>query len=81
MKFANIILIVGLLISCAFGVWHFFIPYQFHWYSYIPSAPREIIVSIDWINFFFSLFLTGNSLILLFFYKQIVAKEIFIFSF
>ena len=81
MKFANLIIISGLIFSCAFGIWHFIIPYQYNWYSYIPSAPREIIVSIDWINFFFSLFLTGNSLLLLFFRKKIIAKEIVSLSF
>ncbi len=81
LKFINAVLIAGLLVSCAFGIWHFFIPYQFRWYSYIPSAPKEIIVSVDWINFFFSLFLTGNSLMLLLFYKRIIEKEIVCFSF
>lgn len=80
MKITNIFLITGLIISSAFGFWHFFIPYQYHWYSYIPTAPREIIVSVDWINFFFSLFLTGNSVLLLIFRKKILAKEAVSFS-
>lgn len=81
MKITNIFLITGLIIRGAFGLWHFFIPYQYNWYSYIPSAPREIIVSVDWINFFFSLFLSGNSVLLFIFRKKILAKEIVSFSF
>ncbi|MDR4945685.1 hypothetical protein [Neobacillus cucumis] len=71
----------GLVISSLIGILHFFAPYGFSWYSYIPNAPDEIYASIDYINFFFSLLLTGLSLILLFFKKKIFegSSEIFIF--
>jgi hypothetical protein len=65
---------IGFLVSVCVGVWHFFVPYAFKWYSYIPGAPRQITVSIDWINFFFSLFLSGISL-LLFLFRHEIAKR------
>lgn len=81
MKIIKILYISGLILSLITGIWHFFVPYLFKWYSYIPDAPRPIIVSIDWINYFFSLLLTGLSLLLLFFTKQVFNKnkEVLIF--
>ena len=55
----------GLAISAAFGAWHFFIPYLFRWYSYIPDAPRNLVVSMDWTNLFLSLLLCGVSVLLI----------------
>lgn len=80
-KFISFIMSVGLVISSLAGILHFFVPYAFAWYSYIPDAPREIFVSIDYVNFFFSLLLTGFSLLLLFYKKKIfeVSREISIF--
>jgi hypothetical protein len=71
----------GLVISFCFGIWHFVIPYMFKWYSYIPDAPRELPVSIDWTNFFFSLLLTGLSLLLFIFRRKIETRDITVFSF
>ena len=76
-RYASILMQIGLVISMGFGLWHFIIPYQYKWFSYIPDAPRAIVVSIDWINFFFSLFLTGNSLILIIFQKRIKKADTF----
>jgi hypothetical protein len=59
----------------AVGIWHFTVPYLYKWYSYIPEAPIEIIRSIDWINYFFSLFLTGISIILIVFKNKIFKKN------
>lgn len=67
----RLILTFGLVISTIVGILHFFVPYAFAWYSYIPNAPQEILVSIDYINFFFSLMLTGVSLLLLRFRQRI----------
>lgn len=64
---------LGLVISLLIGIWHFFVPYMFSWYSYIPDVPIQIKVSIDYINFFFSLLLAGNSLSLLCLKKRIFA--------
>ncbi len=41
--------------SIAFGVWHFFVPSVWKWYSYIDPNATELIVAIRAINVFFSL--------------------------
>jgi hypothetical protein len=71
----EIVYIIGLLLSTAVGIWHFTVPYLYKWYSYIPDAPAEIIVSIDWTNYFFSLLLTGVSIILIILRKEIFARN------
>jgi len=41
--------------TAAFGIWHFFLPTQWDWYSYIsPDAP-ELVVAVRAINAIFSL--------------------------
>jgi len=77
----KILYIIGLLLSACIGIWHFTVPYLYKWYSFIPNAPIEIIRSIDWINYFFSLFLTGLSVILLVYKNKIFNKnkEILVF--
>lgn len=48
-------IVVASLITAAFGVWHFFIPSAWDWYSYMsPDAP-ELVVAVRAINVFFSL--------------------------
>jgi len=71
---------IGLLLSTAVGLWHFTVPYAYQWYSYIPNEYENLIVSIDYVNFFFSLLLSGYSLLLLFFRKKIFSgnKELLI---
>lgn len=80
-KVTSVLLSVGLVISSFVGILHFFAPYGFSWYSYIPDAPQEIYRSIDYVNFFFSLLLTGLSVILFIFKKKLLegSREIFIF--
>ena len=72
---------VGCIISSIVGFLHFFAPYSFSWYSYIPDAPIEIIQSINYVNFCFSLLLAGLSLILLLMQKQLFSgmKELKVF--
>ncbi|WP_394235579.1 hypothetical protein [Niallia oryzisoli] len=53
------------MISSLVGILHFFAPYSFKWYSYIPDAPIEIYHSINYINFCFSFLLAGVSLLFL----------------
>lgn len=72
-KLVSILLSAGLALSALVGFLHFFAPYAFGWYSYIPNAPKEIYTSIDYVNFFFSLLLTGLSLILLVMKKKILS--------
>ena len=69
--FMGKIYFIGLILSAAVGIWHFTVPYLFQWHSYIPNEYKSLIVGIDWINFFFSLLLTGYSLLLVFFKKKI----------
>ena len=75
--YARILMLIGLVISTGVGIWHFLVPYIYDWYSYIPDAPKNIIVSIDWINLLFSLLLTGNSILLIIFHQNISEKERF----
>jgi hypothetical protein len=43
--------------SIGFGVWHFFVPTIWKWYSYIDSRATELILAVRAINVFFSLYL------------------------
>ncbi len=80
-RIQRILLNAGLIISMCVGIWHFFVPYMYRWYSYLPNAPREIIVSIDWINFFFSLLLSKINILLIVNQKLITSKNKAIYSF
>ncbi len=75
-KLYKISILIVLIISTIFGLWHFIIPYMFKWYSYIPKAPITLIVSIDWTNFFMALLLSGNSLLLIIFRKRLYERDI-----
>jgi lipid-A-disaccharide synthase-like uncharacterized protein len=66
--------IIGLSLSALVGLWHFTVPYLFQWYSYIPNEYKNLIVGIDWTNFFFSLLLSGYSLLLLAIRKKCLVK-------
>jgi hypothetical protein len=51
----KVLVLVGSTVSIGFGVWHFFVPSWWKWYSYIdPSAP-ELVLAVRAINAFFSL--------------------------
>lgn len=65
----------GLILSALVGVWHFFVPKMFQWYNYIPDEYENLITGINWTNFFFSLLLTGYSLILLTMRKKVFSGE------
>lgn len=80
-RLSSILYSVGLVISSVIGGLHFFAPYAFGWYSYIPDAPAEIYASIDYINFFFSLLLAGLSALLLFFKRQAFAGSAEVLAF
>lgn len=51
----KILVTIGSSASIAFGVWHFFVPGLWKWYSYIDPKAAELIVAIRAINVFFSL--------------------------
>ena len=46
---------VGGSASIGFGIWHFFVPAVWKWYSYIDNRATELIVAVRAINVFFSL--------------------------
>lgn len=49
--------ILGSMITIGFGVWHFFIPAIWDWYSYIDKSATELVTAVRAINIFFSLLL------------------------
>ena len=71
---------IGLILSAVVGIWHFSVPYLYQWYLYIPDEYKVLNVGINYINFFFSLLLTGYSLLFLLFRRKIFSgnKELLI---
>ena len=57
------------------GVWHFFVPWLYQWYTYIPQEYQNLIVGIDYTNLCFSLLLFGSSFILLLWGKKVFARN------
>lgn len=56
-KVIKILTTFGSIISIGFGIWHFFIPGIWNWYSYIDKAAPELVIAVRAINIFFSLLL------------------------
>jgi hypothetical protein len=81
MRKIKILYYAGTTLSLLVGIWHFFVPRMFQWYSYIPNEYENLIVGIDWTNFFFSLLLSGLSLLLIILSKKVFAvnKDVFAF--
>lgn len=52
------------IFSAIVGLWHFFVPWMFRWYDYLPMQYGNLIVGIDYTNYCFSLLLFGLSLLL-----------------
>lgn len=50
-------IIIGSFISIGFGIWHFFIPGKWNWYSCIDPLATELILAVRVINILFSLLL------------------------
>ncbi|MBU1093232.1 MAG: hypothetical protein KKH01_02085 [Firmicutes bacterium] len=46
---------LGSALSICFGVWHFFIPTIFEWYSYMDTNAQELVFAVRATNLFFSL--------------------------
>ncbi len=59
----KILVIIGSSVSIGFGIWHFFVPKAWNWYSYIEASATELVVAIRAINVFFSLSLVLFGLI------------------
>lgn len=51
----RILVIFGSSVSIGFGIWHFFVPKAWNWYSYIDSNATELVAAVRAINAFFSL--------------------------
>jgi hypothetical protein len=51
----KILVMIGSTASIGFGIWHFFVPKAWNWYSYIDPKATELIVAVRAINVFFSL--------------------------
>ena len=51
----KILVTIGSSASIGFGIWHFFVPKAWNWYSYIDQAATELVVAVRAINVFFSL--------------------------
>ena len=51
----KVLITIGSTASIGFGIWHFFVPRAWNWYSYIDPNATELIISVRAINVFFSL--------------------------
>ena len=51
----KILVMSGSCASIGFGIWHFFVPEMWKWYSYIDVNATELVVAVRAINVFFSL--------------------------
>jgi hypothetical protein len=51
----KILVMIGSSASIGFGVWHFFVPQAWKWYSYIDINATELVAAVRAINAFFSL--------------------------
>lgn len=43
------------LATIFFGIWHFFLPAQWNWYSYIVPGATELVIAVQAMNVLFSL--------------------------
>lgn len=47
-----ILVMIGSSNSIGFGIWHFFVPKAWNWYSYIDGNATELIATVRAINAF-----------------------------
>lgn len=82
-KGISIIYYGTVVISTLVGLWHFFVPWMFQWYDYLPKQYENLIVGIDYTNYCFSLLLFGLSIMLIWLGKRALAlnKEVIYFYF
>ncbi len=48
-------MVIGSSASIGFGIWHFFVPRVWDWYSYMDIHATELVAAVRAINVFFSL--------------------------
>ena len=63
----KILLVAGGSITLCFGVWHFFVPVKYNWFSYTPSIPSELKRAIVASNFFLSTMLVLLGIVTMYF--------------
>lgn len=51
----KILVMIGSSASIGFGIWHFFVPKTWKWYSYFDVNATELVLAVRAINVFFSL--------------------------
>jgi len=64
-KSIYILYYITVVVSALVGLWHFFVPWMFQWYDYLPMQYENLIVGIDYTNYCFSLLLFGLSIMLI----------------
>jgi len=79
----QILYFITVITSALVGLWHFFVPWMFQWYDYLPTQYENLIVGIDYTNYCFSLLLFGLSLMLIILGKKALAmnREVVYFYF
>ena len=82
-KGIQILYYISAVISTLVGLWHFFVPWMFQWYDYLPMQYENLIVGIDYTNYCFSLLLFGLSIMLIILGKKALAmnREVIYFYF
>lgn len=80
-KSIRILYYITVITSALVGLWHFFVPWMFQWYDYLPMQYENLIVGIDYTNYCFSLLLFGLSVMLIFWGKRALElnKEVIYF--
>ena len=51
----KILTFIGSIIAIGFGLWHFFVPKIWKWYSYMDAEASELFLAVRATNIFFSL--------------------------
>ena len=74
-KGRQVLYYVSVVISALVGLWHFFVPWMFQWYDYLPMQYENLIVGIDYTNYCFSLLLFGISVMLIALGKRAMAMN------
>lgn len=82
-KSIRILYYITVITSALVGLWHFFVPWMFQWYDYLPMQYENLIVGIDYTNYCFSLLLFGLSAMLIVLGKRALElnKEVIYFYF
>lgn len=82
-KSIRILYYITVVTSALVGLWHFFVPWMFQWYDYLPMQYENLIVGIDYTNYCFSLLLFGLSAMLIVLGKRALElnKEVIYFYF